>query len=314
MPGERKVPLSMPLGNHVQNFEQISLSEFVMAQIDKSLVNPFEALADNNILAVIIFAILFGLALSRIGVAGKKVFELNDAAGQAINKLVSLVMAFAPFGVFGLLIQVIANAGAEVFADLAWYIACVVIGLFLHIFIALPALMWAITQKSPLKFFKQVRPVLAVAFSTSSSSATLPVTLNVAEEELKIPRPISRFVIPLGSTVNMNGTALYEAVAALFVAQLYGATLGLQGQIIVVFTATLAAVGAAGIPAAGTVTMALVLSAVGLPVEAIGLLLAVDRPLDMCRTSVNVIGDLVGCVILQKIAKDDIKPLNAKTM
>lgn len=306
-PGVREVPLVVPLTHQMQDFDNISLQEFVLAQIDKTLVNPFAALAGNNVLGVIVFAVLFGLALSRLGSRGQKIFELNETVGLAINKIVSLIMSIAPLGVFGLLVDILAHTGIDVFADLAWYIMCVVIGLSIHMFIILPLITVTLAKRSPWEFFRRIRPVLAVAFSTSSSSATLPISLNVAETELKVSPAIARFVLPLGATINMNGTALYEAVAALFIAQLYGVHLGIQGQIIVAFTATLAAVGAAGIPSAGTVTMALVLSAVGLPLEAIGLLLAVDRPLDMCRTAVNVAGDLVGVVVLEKVAKADLK-------
>ncbi|MDA0712387.1 MAG: dicarboxylate/amino acid:cation symporter [bacterium] len=306
-PGVREVPLVAPLTHQMQDFDNISLQEFVFAQIAKTLVNPFAALAENNVLGVIVFAILFGLALSRLGDRGQKVFEMNETVGLAINKIVSLIMRMAPLGIFGLLVDILAHTGMDVFEDLAWYIMCVVLGLSIHMFIVLPFLTFSLAKRSPWEFFRKIKPVLAVAFSTSSSSATLPISLNVSETELKVSPAISRFVLPLGATINMNGTALYEAVAALFVAQLYGVHLGMQGQIIVAFTATLAAVGAAGIPSAGTVTMALVLSAVGLPLEAIGLLLAVDRPLDMCRTAVNVAGDLVGVVVLQKLSQADLK-------
>jgi len=231
------------------------------------------------------------------------VFDLVHAINMAVTKMVNLIMYFAPFGVFGLLVDVIASTGASVFRELGLYALTVVAGLAIHGFVVLPFLMFAIVRFSPLKFFAGIKPAMAVAFATSSSSATLPVTMKSVEENLNVDKKVSRFVLPLGATVNMDGTALYEAVAAVFIAQLYGVSLGLTSQILIALTAALAAVGAAGIPAAGTVTMALVLSAVGLPLEGIGLLLAIDRPLDMARTAINVTGDAAGCMILDRLTQ-----------
>ena len=305
-PGARETPLFNP-GSVSSTSADISSAQVFLNQIDKTIENPFAALANKNVLAIILFAVLFGFALTRIGPLGEKVFEINRAAGLAINKMVEWVMKIAPFGVFGLLVEVLATTGTEVFQDLSWYALCVVLGLSIHLFIVLPALLFIVTRKSPLEFFSQIRPALLVAFSTSSSNATLPVTFKCVEEDAKVDTRISRFFLPLGTTINMNGTALYEAVAAVFIAQLYGVALGFQGQVLIALTAALAAVGTAGIPAAGTVTMAMVLSAAGLPLEGVGLLLALDRPLDMCRTVVNVMGDAVGCVVLDKVARKDLE-------
>jgi Na+/H+-dicarboxylate symporter len=188
---------------------------------------------------------------------------------------------------------------------LSKYMLCVVVALGVHAFVVLPLLLMIGGRVSPLQFFVRVRSALSVAFSTSSSSATLPVSIEVAEKEAKLSPQVSGFVLPLGATINMDGTALYEAVAALFIAQLYGIDLGLGPQFLIFLTAALAAIGAAGIPSAGTVTMVMVFSAVGLPLVGIGLILAVDRILDMCRTTVNVWGDLIGAAILDRYESTD---------
>lgn len=287
-----------------KTIKALSFEEFFQAQINKALVNPFEALAEKHVLAVIIFAILFGGALGTLGAQGRVVFDFVHVIDLAITKMVGLIMHFAPFGVFGLVVDVVAGTGIGIFLELGLYSVCVISGLLIHGFLVLPLLMRLLTGFSPKKFLIGMRPAIAIAFATSSSNATLPVSIECVEEGLKIRPQITRFVLPLGATINMNGTALYEAVAAVFIAQLYGMSLGLSSQILIGVTAALAAIGAAGIPAAGTVTMALVLSAVGLPLEGIGLLLAVDRPLDMLRTTINVIGDAVGAVVLSKWSKN----------
>lgn len=298
---------SLDLRSHLEKdhrpaqIQSMSMSDFVTAQIKKALVNPFEALAQKDVLAVIIFTLLLGGAMTTIGPLGRQFFEINRAINMSISKIVELIMLFAPFGVFGLIVDVVASTGVEVFLKLGMYALCVVLGLALHLFIVLPAINYYFSGVKPKEFFSAMKPAMAVAFSTSSSSAALPVTMHCVEHHLKVAPRISHFVLPLGSTINMDGTALYEAVAAVFIAQLYGVSLGLESQVIVAITAALAAIGAAGIPAAGTVTMALVLSAVGLPVEGVGILLAIDRPLDMCRTVVNVMGDATGCLVLKGI-------------
>ncbi len=282
-----------------------SAGAFLRKQLDKALVNPFKALASNNVLAVIVFAILLGGALTTLGRRGREVLAFNHTVNLAIGKIVGLIMLFAPFGVFGLLVDVVAATGPEVFKDLGKYALCVACGLLIHVGIVLPGIAWLFTRTSPVKLFVGIGEALSVAFSTSSSNATLPVTMKCVEDNLGVDKRVSGFVLPLGATVNMDGTALYEAVAAVFIAQLYGVALDVSAQVMVAITAVLAAIGAAGIPAAGTVTMAMVLAAVGLPLEGIGLLLAVDRPLDMCRTATNVTGDGVGALVLNRWAKDD---------
>lgn len=276
---------------------------FVEDQLRNALINPFEALAKQQVFAVIVFTILFGAALTTVGPAGRRFFAVNRGVNLALIKIIGVIMKLAPIGVFGLLVSVIASTGPEVFRELSLYALCVVIGLLCHLLIFLPTLNYFVTKQSPLDFLKKLRPALVVAFSTSSSNATLPITMQTMEENFNVDKRVSRFVLPLGATVNMDGTALYEAVAAVFIAQLFGVTVDLSGQIIIALTAAFAAIGTAGIPAAGTVTMALILSAAGLPIEGVGLLFALDRPLDMCRTVVNVAGDAAGCTILNHYFK-----------
>jgi solute carrier family 1 (high affinity glutamate transporter) protein 1 len=288
--------------------ESPSAYQFFLKQLDKALVNPFSALAKGNVLAVIVFALLLGGALTTLGRRGREVLRVNRTVNQAITKIVELIMAFAPLGVFGLLVDVVAATGPDVFRDLGIYAGCVVLGLSIHAFVVLPLIVLFVAKVRPRRFFGAIRPAMAVAFSTSSSNATLPVTMESVEKNLEVDKRVSGFVLPLGATVNMDGTALYEAVAAVFIAQMYGVALDFKGQIIVAITAALAAVGAAGIPAAGTVTMAMVLAAVGLPLEGIGLLLAVDRPLDMCRTAVNVTGDATGALVINELAVGELPP------
>lgn len=285
------------------SYNSMSIGEFFTSQIKKTLVNPFEALAGKQVLAVILFALFLGGTLTTLGTRSRIIFEMNQTINLAIGKIVGIIMAFAPFGVFGLIVDVVAATGIEVFRELGWYALCVVLGLGIHMFLVLPSILYFFTRKTPREFFTATRAALAVAFSTSSSAATLPVNIRCVEEGLDVPPKVSRFVLSLGATINMDGTALYEAVAAVFIAQLYGVALTVPAQILIAFTAALAAIGAAGIPAAGTVTMAMVLSAVGLPLEGIGLLLAIDRPLDMCRTMVNVAGDGVASAVVAKTVK-----------
>lgn len=277
-----------------------SIQNFFEMQIRNALKNPFEALAKQQVLAVIVFTILLGAAMTTVGKDGEKFFAINRAVNMALIKMIGLIMSFAPLGVFGLLVSVISATGPEVFRELSLYGLCVISGLFIHLFFILPGLNYLFTKQSPKDFLLKLRPALLVAFSTSSSNASLPVTMQVMDENFKVDKSVTRFILPLGATVNMDGSALYEAVAAIFIAQLYGVSLDITGQLMVAITAAFAAIGTAGIPAAGTVTMAMILSAVGLPLEGVGLLLALDRPLDMCRTVVNVAGDAAGCSILSR--------------
>jgi len=259
--------------------------------------NPVAALANGRVLPLIAFALLLGGALAALGERARPVLSVVASLNDAVLKMVHWVLYAAPAGVFGLVASLVAAQGLEVFRAVAAYAATVLLGLGIHAG-ALLLILRTLGGLPVAVFLRGVREALLLAFSTSSSSATLPVTLAGVTEKLRVPPRVAGFVLPLGATLNMDGTALYEAVAALFIAQAYGIHLNLAQQGMVFLTAMAAAVGAAGIPSAGLVTMALVLHAVGLPLEGIGLILAVDRVLDMGRTTVNVLGDAVGSVVL----------------
>ena len=277
------------------------LESFVSPNLVKSMV-------EMDILPIIIFSLIFGGVLTTLGDKGKLVISFFDGVNHAIMKIVHLVLYFAPLGVFALIAAKLGAAGG---GDLFWaeimklgkYAFTVVFSLLIHGLIVLPLILVMVTKRSPLIYFKNVSEALTTAFSTASSSATLPVTLECAEKKNKVSRRSALFVLPIGATVNMDGTALYEAVAAIFIAQTLGHDLGLMGNITIFLTATLAAIGAAGIPEAGLVTMVMVLQSVGLPVEGIGLLLSIDWFLDRCRTTVNVWGDSIGAAVVDTLEK-----------
>ncbi len=266
--------------------------------------NIFSAMGDNGqLLSVILFALLFGFFITRVS-EKPKVFltSLFNSVFEVMMKVTMFVIAFAPLGVFGLVAGKIAEQkdfGALV-QSLGTYMLVVILGLAIHSGFSLPLICRVIGRVDPLKHFKAVRTALLTAFSTSSSNATLPLTIQSVEENDGVSNKIASFTLPLGATINMDGTALYECVAAMFIAQAYGIELGFAQQAIVVVTALLASIGAAGIPMAGLVTITIVLTAVGLPLEGVGLILAVDRLLDMFRTSVNVWSDACGAVVIAR--------------
>lgn len=269
--------------------------------------NIVEALAQGQMLSIIFFAILFGFFMSRIS-PGPRQQLLNafNAMLEVIMKITLFIIKFTPFGVFSITAKVIAqqielgNNVGEVIGRLGLYFITVLTGLLIHGFITLPLVVKLVGKANPVKHFRNMATPLLTAFSTSSSNATLPLTMEAVENKNGVSNRIASFTLPLGATVNMNGTALYECVAVMFIAQAYGIDLTLTQQLVVVFTALLAAIGAAGIPMAGLVMMAVVMKAVGLPLEGIGLVLAVDRILDMFRTAINVYGDTCAAVVIAK--------------
>lgn len=276
--------------------------DFLVALVPGNLVS---AMAETQILPLILFALVFGAALLSVGKPAEPVLKVVEGLNEAVLRMVHWIMFLAPVGVFALVAARLGKSGggAAFWAELSrlgLYVATVAWGLLVHALVVLPALVWFFTRRNPYRLLKQAGAALVTAFSTASSSATLPVTLDCIERQYQVSRRTSRFVVPLGATINMNGTALYEAVAALFIAQVYAIPLGLTGQLAVAFTATLAAIGAAGIPEAGLITMILVLQAAGLPVEGIGMLLAVDWFLDRLRTTVNVWDDCAGAAVLDR--------------
>ena len=269
--------------------------------------NPFAALADasnRSILGVIFFAILFGVFITVVGgEVGRRLSNLFKDAFDVMMRMTMFIIKLAPVGVFGFMLFASAGKGLSVFVALGWYALTVAVGLSIHAFITLPLILILLGRRSPRKFFQAMSPALLTAFSTASSNGTLPLTITCVEKRAGISNRISSFVLPLGATINMDGTALYEAVAVLFIAQVTGHELGFAAQAIVAFTALLASIGAAGIPHAGTVMMIVVLRAVNLPVDYVGLILAVDRVLDMYRTSINVWSDSTACAVLARFEK-----------
>lgn len=296
--------ISINLFEHaMQNFEakQLPLPEFFAQFLHGLFVNPFAALSQGNVLAVVMFALMLGIALVMGGERFKHLRTLLQEALDVTMLIVEWVMRLAPLGIMALLIKLVAGQDIAMLAILAKFVAVVVGTLLLHGVVVLPLILYLFTRMSPLVFWRGAREALVTAFATSSSSATLPVTLRCVSQQLNVKPEIAGFVVPLGATINMDGTALYEAAAALFIANLIGVELTIAQQLIVCFTAMIAAMGAPGIPSAGMVTMVMVLQSVGLPAEAIAILLPVDRMLDTLRTTVNVQGDMIGSLVVQKL-------------
>ena len=278
-----------------------SISEFSLKTLVLDLIpsNPVKSFVEGKVLQVIFFALLLGLATLSLNEQSRQTLSgIAEALHDALITLTGWIITLTPFGVFFIVAALVAEKGLDPLLDLWDYVITVVLGLVLHAAVILGFLCMLLGRTNPLKYFLQIREAVLVALSTASSSATLPVSMEVAEKKAGVPKTVAGFVLPLGATINMDGTALYEAVAAVFIANLYNVDLSFIQQVTVFLTAVLASVGAAGIPSAGLVTMALVLQSVGLPLEGIGLILAVDRFLDMLRTSVNVWGDLVGTRII----------------
>jgi len=266
--------------------------------IDLFPTNPIKAMAEGNMLQVIVFSLLFGLAISLADDAGARLRRVFEDLNTVVMRLVMVLMRIAPYGVFCLIGQVFAKEGFDAILPLARYFFVVLGVLALHGLGTYSILLASLARRNPLGFFRSMRDVLAVAFSTASSNATLPVTLRTAEKKLGVDNAIASFTIPLGATINMDGTAIMQGVATGFIAQAYGIHLGLHGYAMVVVTATLASIGTAGVPGVGLIMLSMVLDQVGLPVEGIGLIIGVDRLLDMVRTAVNVCGDAtVTCIV-----------------
>ncbi|HEY8355773.1 MAG TPA: dicarboxylate/amino acid:cation symporter [Methylophilaceae bacterium] len=281
--------------------EQLTLTQFLAQFLGGLFVNPFAAFAQNNVLAVVVFALFVGVALVVGGTRYRQMHRLLQEFLDLTLHIVGWIMMLAPLGIMALLIKLTATQDMAVFASLGKFVAIVAGTTLLHGFIVLPLVLYVVTRVRPWVFFRGVRDALITAFATSSSAATLPITLRCVEQNLGVRRDIAGFVIPLGATINMDGTALYEAAAALFIANLVGIELNLVQQAIIFLTAMIAAMGAPGIPSAGMVTMVMVLQAVGLPAEAIAILLPIDRALDTFRTTVNVEGDMVGSLVVDKL-------------
>ncbi|UCV05267.1 dicarboxylate/amino acid:cation symporter [Dechloromonas denitrificans] len=281
---------------------QMPLPDYIAQFMRGLFQNPFKALAQGDILAIVMIALFLGIALVIGGERYRNLRQLIEELQELCLMIVGWIMHLAPLGLAALLLQLVSTQNAALLQSLGHFILVVTGSTLLHGIVVLPLILWLVTGKSPLFFFKGAREALITAFATSSSSATLPVTLRCTEQHLHVKKDIANFVVPLGATVNMDGTALYEAAAALFVARLAGIELDIASQLIIFFVAMLGAIGAPGIPSVGMLSMVLVLQSVGLPTEAIAILLPIDRILDTVRTAVNVEGDMIGSLIVQKLS------------
>ncbi len=295
----------------IQKFsaKNMTMEDFITHFFHSLFINPLSAMVHGDILAVVIFGLFLGIALIVLEEKSQTILSVMEEFLAIIMLIVNWIMKVAPIGIFALLTKLVATQNIEILGTLAKFIFVVIGTTLFHGLVVLPLILYAITRVSPAFFFKGARESLITAFATSSSSATLPVTMRCAETHLNVDKNIAGFVVSLGATVNMDGTALYEAAAALFIANLTGVELNLLQQTIVFITAMLAAIGAPGIPSAGMVTMVMVLQSVGLPVEAIAILLPIDRLLDAVRTVVNVEGDMIGSLVVQKLTKPEPEPI-----
>ncbi|MFQ6370439.1 dicarboxylate/amino acid:cation symporter [Shewanella sp. YIC-542] len=282
-----------------------------LAQVIINIVptNPVKAMTDGNMLQIIIFAVIFGFAVAHVGEKGRRVAAVFEDLNEVIMRVVTLVMYLAPYGVFALMGKLALTLGLGTFGDVVKYFAVVLGVLLLHGFVVYPLLLKLFTGLNPITFLRKMRDAQLFAFSTASSNATLPVNMEVSEHRLGVDNRVASFTLPLGATINMDGTAIMQGVATVFIAQVYGINLSIQDYFSVVVTATLASIGTAGVPGVGLVMLAMVLKQVGLPVEGIALILGVDRLLDMVRTAVNITGDSVATLIVAKSEKS----LNLKT-
>lgn len=260
--------------------------------------NPIQSFADGNMLQIIVFAIFIGFALTMLGTKVDKVKDLLEQGNEIMMYLVNLVMKFAPYGTFALLASAIGQQGLDAIKAMSLYMIVVLLALVVHAIVTYGSTILLIAKRNPIHFFKGFAPAMGVAFSTSSSNATLPVSMSVAQKNLGVPKTISSFVQPLGATINMDGTAIMQGVATIFIAQVYDVNLSLTALVIVVLTAVLASIGTAGVPGVGLIMLAMVLTTVDLPVEGIALIIGIDRLLDMARTAVNITGDAACAVIV----------------
>ena len=265
--------------------------------------NPVQAMAEGNMLQIIAFSILVGLGITMLGKKADALLKVVEQGNDLMMYLVNLVMKFAPYGTFGLIAGAIGSQGWDAIKAMGLYMIVVILALFIHTIVTYGSAIAFLAKRNPLTFFKDFSEVMLVAFSTSSSNATLPVSMDVAQRKLKVPEPISSFVQPLGATINMDGTAIMQGVATVFIAQVYGNDLSLTQLLMVVLTAVLASIGTAGVPGVGLIMLAMVLQTVGLPVEGIALILGIDRLLDMIRTAVNTTGDAACAVIVTETEK-----------
>ncbi|WP_300274566.1 dicarboxylate/amino acid:cation symporter [Halomonas sp.] len=291
------VGLEMSFESGVEAKEAPSLIDIIVGLVPQ---NPVDALASGNILQIIVFAIGLGISLTLIGEKGEPVVRVFESFAEAMYKLTGIVMAFAPFGVFGLIAHVAGSYGLEVLLPLAKVIAVAYLASILHVLVVYSGMLALIGKLNPLRYLQGILDALVVAYSSASSSGTLPVSIRCAQNNLGVSEGVSGFVLPVGATINMDGTAIYQGVVAVFIAQLLGVDLSLMDYGMIIVTGTLASIGTAGVPGAGLVMLSIVMAQIGLPLEAIAVIAGIDRILDMARTSVNVAGDLMVTTLVGK--------------
>lgn len=302
-PGQSQLGLDASTESVLSNMEGRGAGDIVAVFLRLVPTNVFLAAAEGQMLGLIFFSLLFGFFITRLPVRLSEVQKgFWEGIYEVMISMTNFIMLLAPLGVFALVAEVMATTGWVVFRSLGLFVLTVLLSLGTHMLVTLPLMLMLVAKVNPLRQFHAMAPALLTAFSTSSSSATLPVTLRCVEERAGVPKETSSLVLPLGATINMDGTALFECVAALFIAQAYGLEMTFGIQFVVVFTALLTSIGVAGIPSASLVAIGVILAAIGLPLEGVGLILAVDRVLDMCRTSVNVFSDGCGAVIIARLA------------
>lgn len=305
-PGDGLTAISGNIPDIVKGKENMGVIDILTSIVSPNL---FSSAANYQILPLIVASVLFGIAFGKLGSENQIIVNFLKVVDKAIMMIVHWIIFLTPAGIFGLIAYRIGAAGGggqlwHLISEISKYFFTVLAGLFIHGFIILPTILYIFTKRNPLIYFRHMSEALVTAFSTASSAATLPLTITNVTEEAKVSDKVGRFVLPLGATINMDGTALYEAVAVIFIAQSYGIDLAGTELVIVFITATLAAIGAASIPQAGLVTMVIVLQSVGLPMEGIGLILAVDWLLDRFRTTINVWGDSIGAAVIDNLEKN----------
>ncbi|WP_338788522.1 dicarboxylate/amino acid:cation symporter [Metabacillus sp. FJAT-53654] len=271
--------------------------------------NPIKAFAEGNMLQIIAFSIFIGFGITMLGKKASTLLTVVEQGNDLMMYLVNLVMKFAPYGTFGLIATAVGSQGYSAIKAMGLYMIVVVLALVIHAVVTYGSAVFFLAKYNPLTFFKKFSPAMSVAFSTSSSNATLPVSMETAQKELKVPESISSFVQPLGATINMDGTAIMQGVATIFIAQVYGVSLTPIELVTVVLTAVLASIGTAGVPGVGLILLAMVLNSVNLPVAGIGLILGIDRLLDMARTAINITGDAACALYVSETEK---KHMNTK--
>ncbi|WFD11208.1 dicarboxylate/amino acid:cation symporter [Tepidibacter hydrothermalis] len=273
-----------------------SLVDVIIAMVP---TNPIASMANGDMLPIIVFSLLMGISMALVGEKAQPVINIFESLNEIVMKMVMVVMEFAPIGVFALIANTFASVGLSAMANLGKYMIAVILALIIHATCTYMGVLTFVGRLNPIVFFKKFLPVAGVAFSTSSSNATLPVTIE-AVENMGVSKNVASFTLPLGATINMDGTAIMQGVACVFISQVYGIDLSLQALLTIIATATLASVGTAGVPGVGMITLSMVLQSVGLPVEGIALIIGIDRVLDMSRTVVNITGDSVCTIVVAK--------------